>query len=85
MAFSHVIATVITNIMAVWQTMRGKHIKLKELGFHLSAEEFLAIRFHMGVHSKKTHFLYDNAVRSQLRYITTKADRHSASKKKGWG
>lgn len=58
---------------------------LKDLGFHLSAEEFIAIRFHMGVHNKKTHFLYANAVRSQLRYITTKADRHSAGKKKGWG
>lgn len=55
---------------------------LVDFGFHLSAEEFIAIRFHMGVRNKKAYFLYDDAVRSQLRYITTKADRISAGKDK---
>ena len=55
---------------------------LVDFGFHLSAEEFIAIRFHMCVRNKKAHFLYDDAVRSQLRYITTKADRISAGKDK---
>lgn len=51
---------------------------LKELGFKLTQEEFLAIRFHMSLKDKESHPLYENAKRSQLRYIVHKADGVSA-------
>ena len=47
---------------------------LKEIGFKLTQEEFLAIRFHMSLKGKESHPLYDDAERSQLRYIVHKAD-----------
>ena len=34
---------------------RRSAMMLKELGFHLSQEEFLAIRFHMSLKNKKSH------------------------------
>lgn len=51
---------------------------LKEIGFKLTQEEFLAIRFHMSLRGKESHPLYDDAKRSQLRYIIHKADGISA-------
>jgi hypothetical protein len=62
---------------------RGKHgirsaVMLLELGFHLSPDEYLAIRFHMSLKDKKSHPLYDDAKKSQLRYIVHKADGISA-------
>ncbi len=51
---------------------------LKEIGFKLTQEEFLAIRFHMSLKGKESHPLYDDAKRSQLRYIVHKADGISA-------
>lgn len=51
---------------------------LKEIGFKLTQEEFLAIRFHMDLKGKESHHLYDAAKRSQLRYIIHKADGKSA-------
>lgn len=62
---------------------RGKHgirsaVMLLELGFHLSPDEYLAIRFHMSLKDKESHPLYDDAKRSQLRYIVHKADGISA-------
>ena len=62
---------------------RGKHgirsaVMLLELGFHLSPDEYLAIRFHMSLKGKESHPLYDDAKRSQLRYIVHKADGISA-------
>ena len=56
---------------------------LKELGFHLSQEEFLAIRFHMSLKNKKTHPLYEAARHCHLRFIVHKADGQSAKKYKG--
>ena len=51
---------------------------LKEIGFKLTQEEFLAIRFHMSLKDKESHPLYDDAKKSQLRYIVHKADGVSA-------
>lgn len=51
---------------------------LKEIGFKLTQEEFLAIRFHMSLKGKESHPLYDDAKRSQLRYIVHNADGISA-------
>ena len=56
---------------------------LKELGFHLNQDEFLAIRFHMSLKNKKTHPLYDNAVHCHLRFIVHKADGKSAKMNRG--
>ena len=62
---------------------RGKHgirsaVMLLELGFHLSPDEYLAIRFHMSLKDKESHTLYDDAKKNQLRYIVHKADGISA-------
>lgn len=51
---------------------------LKEIGFKLTQEEFLSIRFHMSLKDKENHPLYDDAKSSQLRYIIHKADGISA-------
>ena len=52
---------------------------LKELGFHLSQDEFLAIRFHMSLKDKKNHPLYEAAYHCHLRFIIHSADGRSAS------
>lgn len=57
---------------------------LKELGFHLTQEEFLAIRFHMSIEDKKSHPQYDDANHCHLRHIVHKADGKSAKKNKGF-
>lgn len=57
---------------------------LKVLGFKLSQQEFLAVRFHMSLRNKTTHPLYDDALKSQLRYIVHKADGISAHLQKGY-
>ena len=62
---------------------RRSAMMLKELGFHLSQEEFLAIRFHMSIKDKKSHPLYDDANHCHLRYIVHKADSKSAKRGKG--
>jgi hypothetical protein len=51
---------------------------LKEIGFILTDEEYLAIRFHMSLKGKEYHSRYDDAKRSQLRYLIHKADGVSA-------
>ncbi|MBQ5701698.1 MAG: HD domain-containing protein [Alistipes sp.] len=51
---------------------------LKEIGFKLTQEEFFAVRFHMSLKDKEDHPLYDDAKKSQLRYIVHKADGASA-------
>lgn len=51
---------------------------LERLGFKLKSDEFLAIRFHMGLHSKRTHPLYDEAKKCNLLTIIHKADKQSA-------
>ena len=51
---------------------------LKEIGFKLTQEEFFAVRFHMSLKDKEGHPLYDDAKKSQLRYIIHKADGISA-------
>jgi hypothetical protein len=56
---------------------------LKEIGFTLTQEEFLSIRFHMSLKDKENHPLYDDAKSSQLRYIIHKADGISAHLHKG--
>lgn len=56
---------------------------LKELGFHLSQDEFLAIRFHMSLKDKKEHPLYEDACHCQLRFIVHSADGKSAKMYKG--
>lgn len=57
---------------------------LKEIGFKLMQEEFLAIRFHMSLKGKENLPLYDDAKKCQLRYIVSKADSASASVQKGY-
>jgi len=57
---------------------------LKELDFHLSQEEFLAIRFHMSLKDKESHPLYEDALHCHLRHIVHKADGKSAKKYKGY-
>lgn len=62
---------------------RRSAMMLKELGFHLTQEEFLAIRFHMSLKNKKSHPLYEDAHHCHLRYIVHKADGKSAKRYKG--
>ena len=57
---------------------------LKSLGFKLTQEEFLAIRFHMSLKDKKNHPLYNDALKSQLRYVVHKADGISAKLNDGY-
>ena len=57
---------------------------LKTLGFKLTQEEFLAIRFHMSLKDKTTHPLYNDALNSQLRCVVHKADNISAKLCKGY-
>lgn len=57
---------------------------LKALEFKLTQEEFLAIRFHMSLKDKKSHPLYNEALKSQLRYVVHKADGISARLHKGY-
>ena len=57
---------------------------LKELGFHLSQEEFLAIRFHMSLRDKKTHPQYEDALHCHLRHIVHEADGKSAKRYRGF-
>ena len=57
---------------------------LKTLGFKLTQEEFLAIRFHMSLNDKKNHPLYYDALKSQLRYVVHEADEISARLHKGY-
>lgn len=56
---------------------------LKELGFTLTKEEFLAIRFHMSLRNKHEHYLYCEALHNPLRTLVHKADGQSASLCKG--
>ena len=51
---------------------------LEELEFQLKNDEYLAIRFHMGLHSKQTHRLYDKAKECCLLSIVHQADSISA-------
>lgn len=57
---------------------------LKALEFKLTQEEFLAIRFHMSLKDKKSHPLYYDALKSQLRYVVHEADGISARLHKGY-
>ena len=56
---------------------------LKELGFHLSQDEFLAIRFHMSLKNHEDHPLSENARQSHLRFVVHKADHESANMYRG--
>ena len=56
---------------------------LNELGFHLSQDEFLAIRFHMSLKDKKDHPLFEAACHCHLRYIVHNADGKSAKMYRG--
>lgn len=56
---------------------------LEELEFQLKTDEILSIRFHMGLHSKHAHRLYDKAKECQLLSIIHQADGMSAKVKKG--
>ena len=57
---------------------------LKRIGFELNYEESLAIRFHMSLRNKVGHREYDDALKSQLRYVIHKADGISAKLHKGY-
>ena len=57
---------------------------LKELGFHLSSDEFFAIRFHMSLKNKKNHPLYEKAKHCHLRSIVHQADVQSAKRYRGF-
>ena len=57
---------------------------LKALGFKLNQQEFLAIRFHLKLSIYRNHFLYNDALNSQLRKLVHKADCISAKKRKGY-
>ena len=63
---------------------RRSAMMLKELGFHLSKEEFLAIRFHMSLKNKRSHPQYEDALHCHLRHIVHKADGKSAKKHAGF-
>ena len=56
---------------------------LKELGFHLNDDEFLAIRYHMSLKSHENDSRYEDAHHCHLRFITHKADGKSAKMFKG--
>lgn len=56
---------------------------LKAIGLHLPQQEFLAIRFHMSLKDKESHFLYHKALHSTLRYIVHQADGKSARMHRG--
>lgn len=51
---------------------------LKQLGFILPHEEYLAIRFHMKLENKKGHRSYHDALHSPLRHLVHAADVKSA-------
>lgn len=51
---------------------------LKELGLHLSKDEFLAIRFHMSLRRHVNHPLYEDARRCKMRFVVHCADSRSA-------
>jgi HD superfamily phosphodiesterase len=57
---------------------------IKAIGFVLTDEEYLAIRFHMSLKGKESHFRYEDAKRSQLRYLIHKADGISAHLHQGY-
>lgn len=63
---------------------RRSAMMLKELGFTLTKEEYLAIRFHMSLSNKREHRLYDDALHSPLRDLIHKADTLSASLRQGY-
>lgn len=56
---------------------------LKELGLHLSCDEFLAVRFHMSLHAHISHHLYNDARRCALRRLIHTSDTQSAQISKG--
>lgn len=58
---------------------------LRELGLHLTQEEFLAIRFHMSLRKKASHFLYEEALHCSLRRVVHNADGQSARLHRGYG
>ena len=59
-------------------------VTLQEMGLLLSADEYLAIRFHMSLKQKKGHPLYHEALGNQLRYLVHKADGISAKLQQGY-
>lgn len=75
-----------SGMQDVGQHQHGKRSSdmLKALGFKLNQQEFLAVRFHMSLKDKTTHPLYDDAKKSQLRYIIHKADGVSAHLRNGY-
>lgn len=75
-----------SGMQDVGQHQHGKRSSdmLKALGFKLNQQEFLAVRFHMCLKDKTTHPLYDDAKKSQLRYIVHKADGVSAHLRNGY-
>ena len=63
----------------------GRSVKqLKAIGFKLTQDEPLAIRFNMSLKDKKSHPLYNDALKSQLRYVVHNADGLSAKLHKGY-
>ena len=56
---------------------------LKQLGFKLTQDEFLAIRFHMGLRNKQSDPHYREAKASRLCYLVHKSDGKSAGCKVG--
>lgn len=56
---------------------------LKALGVHLSYDEFLAVRFHMSLHTHISHPRYNDAKRCALRCLIHTADKESAQKRTG--
>lgn len=85
------IATLLHDICdcSGFRKIKGLHglrsvVILLDLGFQLSTDEYLAIRFHMDIEKKKNHSLYNDAKRSQFRYLIHKADGKSAATHKGY-
>ena len=56
---------------------------MKELGLHLSHDEFLAVRFHMSLHTHISHPLYNDARHCALRTLILTSDTQSAQKRTG--
>lgn len=64
-------------------TLRSAVILL-EMCLPLSADEYLAVRFHMNLEKKRSHVLYNEAKKNPLRQLITEADHLSAEQYKGY-
>ena len=67
----------------IWGHGRRSTRILKELGFILSLDEYLAVRFHMSLKGKETHPRYNETKKCRLRNVIHESDHQSARCNKG--